>query len=756
MRRTCPAVLLALSWLPLACQSQDGGGLGPVVISEIMYHPIADEPHDDHEFIEIANRTDERIALAGWKFVSGIQFSFPAGTTLPPRGHLVVAKNRRKLLEVRAYELDEAQVIGEYQGGLDNDGERLVLQDAKGGVSDELRYADAFPWPIAADALGAADDFLPEEILPLENHRYMGHSLERVSLDGPSQSVANWMASPLDGATPGRPNAARGEPRPVVQTIALTPSGQGDTPLGATDRPRLRVTFSAVGPLRLDDPAVEYFVEDLERNDEPRARVTLVPTTKDPLVFEARLPPQPEGSVVRYRIVGDRGEGMGPIAPRPFDPNLYFAYFVSPPEEGRTPIYRLFIAKRRWETLWDNIEPGRMPGNLNGTNPFQCKVNERWNAREPAVFVAGGRVFDVSVRYQGSHQGRTSGASINAMKWPAEVPRPDRPSSFRALGWSIKFPRYDRFEGVRSFNLNKLIQGCQGFNTAVANTLFERAGIPAAQTRYVRFFINGAYYHYMQRFEHMDEHMLRRFYGKGDQGDLFKSVGGRWDEGPYGWADARPLEPYCGYSLDERYAWTYDRMNHRDYKRGGSEMQKLIEDLDAARKAGLPAIRKFFEETFALEELTNYLAVMNWVVGYDDQYHNHFLYRRLDGRWMLMPTDMDNTMGGASPALPDASFFTGVENVRSNRNEYWNRIKDAYLRAFRDEFIARLQELDRTVLAPDTVAEIMDQVAAQYAADEAESSPTGPLCGGRWQEAIERIKNFAIVRSARIRLGLFD
>jgi len=107
------------------------------------------------------------------------------------------------------------------------------------------------------------------------------------------------------------------------------------------------------------------------------------------------------------------------------------------------------------------------------------------------------------------------------------------------------------------------------------------------------------------------------------------------------------------------------------------------------------------------------------------------------------------------PSLADASFFTGQYNVRSNRNDYWNQLKDAFLRAYRDEFIARLVELDQTVLAPEQVSALVDQLTAPYRADEAMLSPAGVSCGMA-AEAVQRLKDFAYARSARIAAGLFD
>jgi hypothetical protein len=93
--------------------------------------------------------------------------------------------------------------------------------------------------------------------------------------------------------------------------------------------------------------------------------------------------------------------------------------------------------------------------------------------------------------------------------------------------------------------------------------------------------------------------------------------------------------------------------------------------------------------------------------------------------------------------------------VRSNRNDYWNQLKDAYLRAFRAEFIQKVKELDKTVLDPDQVAALVDEMAAQYQPEEAALSPAGVSCGLH-TAAIKRLKDFAYARSDRIAAGLFD
>ena len=199
-----------------------------VVFSEIMYHPVLENDYEDqHEFVELHNRADFAFDVGGWKLGGEVTFTFPAGTRIPARGFLVVAKNRTALLAVTSYALDPGAALGDYTGQLDNAGGLLVLLNAAGGVVDSVGYDDRFPWPIAADALGAGETWLPPALLPLTAHRYRGISLERVSYDLPGNEVANWVPSPLDGATPGRANTVTGTPPAIVETLS---AGAGQRP----------------------------------------------------------------------------------------------------------------------------------------------------------------------------------------------------------------------------------------------------------------------------------------------------------------------------------------------------------------------------------------------------------------------------------------------------------------------------------------------------------------------------------------------
>ncbi len=103
-----------------------------VVINEIMYNPISGL--DDDEYVELLNRGAAPADLSGWRFESGISFTFPAGTSVSPGGYLVVAKNAARLL-TNYPQLNASNTRGNYGGVLANSGERLTLSKPDDVVS---------------------------------------------------------------------------------------------------------------------------------------------------------------------------------------------------------------------------------------------------------------------------------------------------------------------------------------------------------------------------------------------------------------------------------------------------------------------------------------------------------------------------------------------------------------------------------------------------------------------------------------------
>jgi hypothetical protein len=567
-----------------------------------------------------------------------------------------------------------------------------------------------------------------------------------VSLDVPAGEVANWAPSPLDGATPGQPNAsARSAPLPIVSDILVQPPEGEDPLVRSTDQAWVQVVFSP--SLSEGVAEVEHFVDDVTVTGEAVSRVPLRDDGTGGDLFpgdgtySALLPATPDNSIVRYRIRADRGSGLEVVSPRPTDPQKWHGYFVTPAISTTTATYYLFVSPQDWGQMWRNIEGGRVSG---------CAPSATWDAKVPAVLAYEGRVYDALVRYHGSRYNRRNGPTVGT--WP--YPRPNY-GPLLGLSWRIGLPRYAQIDGDDVLILNKLTQSCPGYTSVVGFRLYELADIPAPRTRYARLHVNGGYYRYMIQYEHPGESMMRSYHAaealehpdlpREGVGNLFKSGGCNCDEGPFGWGDERPLGSYCGHTAQVRYEHTYERRTH-DWS-GPEELMLMIEDLNAARQS-LPstaALRAFFEERFDLELLLNYMAVMNWSVPFDDMFQNHFLYQRLgDGKWIVTPWDLDLNFGGWKGA--GASIYMGEQNDPDNRSGWWNYLKDGFLKAYRPEFEARLLELTNTILHPDSVAALVDEAVAEANPTEAGQALSGASCGFSGQG----FKSFAVARHATV------
>jgi hypothetical protein len=156
-----------------------GPKVGPVVISEIMYHPLDIGTNDNSadEFIELRNITSAEVRLFDlaaptntWKLTEVVDFTFPQGVSIPAGKAVLVANidaaDSAAEAAFRAkYDLAaDVQVFGPYGGKLDNAGGRIELK--KPGVAttngvpyiiaDEVEYRDTAPWPVTADGGGAS------------------------------------------------------------------------------------------------------------------------------------------------------------------------------------------------------------------------------------------------------------------------------------------------------------------------------------------------------------------------------------------------------------------------------------------------------------------------------------------------------------------------------------------------------------------------------------------------------------------------
>ena len=689
----CVALTFSLTGLQAATEH--------VAISEIMYHPVEEaafnadgtpvmELYEDvHEFIELHNFGTSRVFLAGWKISSDVSFAFPAGALIEPGDFVVVAKDPERLRAINEYELTTTKLFGPWKGSLSNHGETIKLKDASDQTVDSVSYSSDFPWPIGANALGADEEWTGAKAV---DHQYRGRSLERVSFASPGDDPANWLASPLPGEpSPGRPNPVqRDAPRPVVSMLHIAQASDGHRLIRPDQPARIDSLFS--GTNELSGVKIDYFVDDIQRTNELVTRLPmLVAGRAGEGRFSVELPGHTNRSVVRYRILANRGGVDEVVSPRPDDPYGWHAYFVSPVRDLAVPSYDIFISSNSLTVLRTNIASD--PRRYTRPDP-PGRPRKSWNATQPAIFVHDGVVYDIQIRYHGSQFRREVGRK----------------------SYKVFFPDYRRFNGQGSFFITD-----KDYQTEAGHAIFRAVGVPTSLTRWVDLYLNNTSRLRRLEQEEYNLQLLDRFHEEQAMlhpnqplelsGDIFKSAG-VFDAsgGPFGPGNGRPLparvvstnKSIIYWTPLQRYEWTYALQDHG--WRGHKALMAMIDGLWAARNARnsapttneIPQLRDYFAKNWDVDQTLTYLATINWMVPWDDVNQNYFVWQRRNGLWSMAPWDFDSVMNGQAAS---GSIFNGLPNATPA-----NTFKESFIAAYREEFKDRIWWLNNTVLHPDNLA----------------------------------------------------
>ncbi len=156
--------------------------VGPIVISEIMYHPADNgtNPADQEEFIKLENISRTNVPLFDpaypsnvWRLANAVSFDFPTNIVIPINGSLAIvpfdpATDTAALNVFRTRYGTNGTLAGPYSGKLDNAGETLELwhpdtpqapPHADAGfvpqiLVERVAYSDVSPWPTGANGTG--------------------------------------------------------------------------------------------------------------------------------------------------------------------------------------------------------------------------------------------------------------------------------------------------------------------------------------------------------------------------------------------------------------------------------------------------------------------------------------------------------------------------------------------------------------------------------------------------------------------------
>ena len=315
-----------------------------VIINEILYNP-ADALDGDAEFLELYNPGSEAADLSGMSFV-GFTLTFAPGTILGAGEYAIVAPS-----SALAQSTWGVTPLAEFEaGGLSGGGELIQLLAADGvTVVDEVSYDDVAPWPNAPDGNGP--------------------SLELIDIASDNSVAVSWAASNGD-PTPGAENSVVDGVQEGITDITVSP-GQ---PL-----PDQAFNISAT-------IANATFANLTYRIGFNGSDVVVAMTNVGGDLWEATVPGQSAGELVRYRITSDVA-----VAPFAGDSINYLGVVVSPTDiaDNSLPVFQYWVDEAQFAEL----------------TTTELALT---NTKIPVVVAYGNQVVDnATVRVRGGDHSRT-------------------------------------------------------------------------------------------------------------------------------------------------------------------------------------------------------------------------------------------------------------------------------------------------------------------------------------------------------------
>lgn len=641
-----------------------------VIINEIHYDPSPASSWN--EFVELYNTGAAPVDLSGWALAGGINYEFPGGVVIAPGGYLVVAISPSSL--ERSFGV---QALGPFRGRLSNDGDRVLLRNARAQEVDRVEYGVGFPWPI------------------------VGYGVERsIGLLNPGADNALGAAWRAMTPTPGRANQGIVDNLPpLLLSVEHTPQAPKarDT---VTIRARAvdsdgirRVTLwvQVVPPgsyIRITDP--EYTTQWTSYEMQKSGDDLYVYTLPASIVRHRYL--------IRYRIEAVDNGGRSVTAPFPDDPQPNFALFVNDgpvswyaavnPHQGDPkvvyrfnqmrplPIYHL-IANPVDVADAQFIPPSTRASGYMGTEYL-------WRG----TFVYDGIVYDhIGFRARGQVYRYATGKN----KWKFNFLPGHRLIAKDAYGnpYSVPWDKLNLSAGMQ--HANRGYRGEHGVFESLALRIFSMMGVPAPASHFVHFrVIDGPYEITTNQYE-------------GDFWGLYLAV----EEMDRRFLRARGLPDGNLYKMKDGFG-ALD--NHGlDQPGDGSDLAAFMQAYSQ------PQDESWWRTYFDLENYYRFRAALEAVRHYDvDEGKNYYFFRNpWDGRWSIWPWDTDL-------AWADRFFGQGNEPFRDRvlpfaefNKEYQNHLRELRDLLFNPEQVDLL--IDETATLIDTPADGLSMVDADRA-----------------------------------------
>ncbi len=438
------------------------GARAGVVVSEIMYHPSSENSAE--EYVELFNTGSVAEAIGDWRLSGGVDFTIPAGVSIPAGGRIVVVADSAAFgLKYPAV----ANFFGDWSGQLSNSGEAVTLRDANDAVVCEVNYADDGDW--AERRRDTADHGHRGWVWASEADGGV-KSLELIQPLFEVDEGQNWAVSTVMQGTPGAANSVESANLPCivdkVSHFPIVPKASDVVAVSCRVRDDLGAT-PVVTLYSRTDGAASFFAMSMLDDGAHGDGVA------GDGIFGAYVPAQAEGTRVEFYVSASDGvqTRVWPAPARDYtgllEQSQNCIYQVdSTAYLGAMPLYRMVLRSAdAAELAAINADTGTPPFPFNaGEAQDQTHSHARFNATFISFDGTGSKV-----RYLTGVRNRGNGS------------RTATPPNY-----NVHFSNDDTWNGRTALVLNSQNTPYQLLGSA----LYRKAGLAGSESRAVRLRVN--------------------------------------------------------------------------------------------------------------------------------------------------------------------------------------------------------------------------------------------------------------------------
>ena len=254
----------------------------------------------------------------------------------------------------------------------------------------------------------------------------------------------------------------------------------------------------------------------------------------------------------------------------------------------------------------------------------------------------------------------------------------------------------------------------------LSTQIMSASGQNCFNSRFTNIFVNDVFFGLYLQVENMDAQFLERNLLP-DNGNLYKAT-----------KDGACLSIFE--TVEEK--WEQKNGAHQDF----DDLKTLINELNSISNKDY---FDFVQENFNYFDFVNMIALNIYLANGSTYYHNYYLYHHSNGKWELLPWDMDKSL----------SYYDWMPYQYHRTSSEWESdnplIEKAFLnrKVFKD-IKSRIKELAKTTCSENEIVKLIEKLELLLN-DSVEKDTTDQITDTReWKRFLEREKNFIATRDS--------